>query len=71
MATLSGIAFFSHQVGSFVGARGGGMIYSTLGSYEWAWKGAVIIGITAGLWQMGMNVRPANRMAAQGAAGVT
>lgn len=70
MATLSGIAFFSHQVGSFVGAWGGGMIYSTLGSYEWAWKGAVIIGITAGLWQMGMNVRPANRMAAQGAAGV-
>ena len=70
MATLSGIAFFSHQVGSFVGAWGGGMIYSTLGSYEWAWKGAVIIGITAGLWQMGMNVRPANRMAAQRAAGV-
>ena len=45
MATLSGIAFFSHQLGSFVGAYGGGLIYSALGSYEWAWKGAVAIGI--------------------------
>jgi predicted MFS family arabinose efflux permease len=68
MATLSGIAFFSHQVGSFVGAWGGGMIYSTLGSYEWAWKGAVIIGITAGLVQMGMNVRPTARRLAEAAA---
>lgn len=68
MATLSGIAFFSHQVGSFVGAWGGGMIYSTLGSYEWAWKGAVIIGITAGLVQMGMNVRPTARRLAEATA---
>lgn len=68
MATLSGIAFLSHQVGSFVGAYGGGMIYSTLGSYEWAWKGAVIIGVTAGLVQMGMNVRPAARRLAEATA---
>jgi predicted MFS family arabinose efflux permease len=58
MATLSGIAFFSHQLGSFVGAYGGGLIYGALGSYEWAWKGAVAIGIAAGLFQMTMNVRP-------------
>jgi predicted MFS family arabinose efflux permease len=68
MATLSGIAFFSHQVGSFVGAYGGGLIYSTLGSYEWAWKGAVGIGIAAGLMQMTMNVRPSARVAAERAA---
>lgn len=72
MATLSGIAFLSHQVGSFVGAWGGGLIYGSLGSYEWAWKGAVGIGIAAGLFQMTMNVRPsarilAERTAAQGA----
>ena len=65
MATLSGIAFFSHQVGSFVGAYGGGLIYSALGSYEWAWKGAVAIGIAAGLFQMTMNVRPSARVAAE------
>jgi predicted MFS family arabinose efflux permease len=68
VATLSGIAFFSHQVGSFIGAWGGGLIYSTLGSYEWAWKGAVIIGILAGLFQMTMNIRPTLRMRSDRAA---
>jgi predicted MFS family arabinose efflux permease len=66
MATLTGIAFFSHQVGSFLGAWGGGVIYASLGSYEWAWKGAVAIGVLAGLAQMMMNVRPSPRIAAQG-----
>jgi predicted MFS family arabinose efflux permease len=65
MATLSGIAFFSHQLGSFVGAYGGGLIYSALGSYEWAWKGAVAIGIAAGIFQMTMNVRPSARILAE------
>ncbi len=65
MATLTGIAFLSHQVGSFVGAWGGGVIYSALGSYDWAWKGAVAIGAIAGLAQMLMNVRPAPRILAE------
>jgi predicted MFS family arabinose efflux permease len=65
MATLSGIAFFSHQVGSFVGAWGGGLIYSTMGNYDRAWQGAVVIGILAGLFQMTMNVRPSARIAAE------
>ena len=73
MATLSGIAFFSHQLGSFVGAYGGGVIYSAMGSYDLAWKGAVAIGIAAGLFQMTMNVRPSARVLAErsGAAGLT
>jgi predicted MFS family arabinose efflux permease len=65
IATLSGIAFFSHQLGSFVGAWGGGMIYSALGSYEWAWKSAVLVGLVAGAVQMTMNVRPAARVRAE------
>jgi predicted MFS family arabinose efflux permease len=58
MATLTGIAFLSHQVGSFVGAWGGGMIYDHLGNYDRAWQAAVLIGIIAGCFQMLMNVRP-------------
>ncbi|NNM74492.1 MFS transporter [Enterovirga aerilata] len=58
MTTLVGIAFFSHQVGSFLGAWGGGLIYDTLGSYDAAWKAAVLIGLIAGFAQMLMNVRP-------------
>jgi predicted MFS family arabinose efflux permease len=64
VATLTGIAFFSHQVGSFIGAWGGGLIFTMLGSYEWAWKGAVIVGILAGLAQMRMNIVPSQRMQA-------
>jgi predicted MFS family arabinose efflux permease len=68
VATLTGVAFFSHQVGSFIGAWGGGLIYRSLGSYDWAWKGAVIIGILAGLAQMTMNLEPSKRLVAATAA---
>ena len=65
MATLTGVAFLSHQVGSFVGAWGGGLIFASLGSYEWAWKGAVLIGLLAGVAQMLMDVRPSPRVQAE------
>lgn len=63
VATLSGVAFFSHQVGSFIGAWGGGAIYGALNSYDLAWKGAVAIGLIAGACQMAMNLRPSARLA--------
>ncbi len=66
MATLTGIAFFSHQVGSFIGAWGGGMIYDRLGNYDRAWQAAVLIGLIAGTAQMLMNVRPPQRRAVDG-----
>ncbi|MEZ5738985.1 MAG: MFS transporter [Burkholderiaceae bacterium] len=62
MATLVGVAFMSHQLGSFVGAFGGGLIYASLGSYEWAWRGAVIVGLLAGIAQMRMNIVPSPRL---------
>jgi predicted MFS family arabinose efflux permease len=68
VATLTGVAFLSHQADSFLGAWGGGLIYSTLGSYEWAWRIAVIIGLTAGIAQMMMNTRPVPRVMQERAA---
>jgi predicted MFS family arabinose efflux permease len=65
MATLSGVAFLSHQVGSFIGAWGGGLIYSRLGNYDLAWQGAVAIGLAAGLFQMTMNIQPSARILAE------
>lgn len=62
LATISGIAFFSHQLGSFLGAYGGGLIYSSIGSYDLAWKIAVGIGLAAGVFQMTMNTRPSKRV---------
>ena len=67
MATLTGVAFLSHQVGSFLGAWGGGLIYDLLGSYDLAWKSAVAIGLIAGAAQLMMDDRPTQRMAAAAA----
>lgn len=63
MATLLGIAFITHQGGSFLGAWGGGMIVAALGSYDQAWRIGVAIGLIAGVAQMtlGGPVRPKGR----------
>ena len=37
MATLMGIVFFSHQVGSFLGVWLGGRLYDQTGSYDVVW----------------------------------
>ena len=50
-AMLSGIAFMSHQMGSFVGALGGGLIYDALGSYNLAIQVGVWVGLLAGVTQ--------------------
>jgi MFS family permease len=63
MGMLTGIAFFSHQVGSFIGVWGAGVIYETLGSYDLAWKSVAAVGLAAGLAQVMMSVRPMARMA--------
>ena len=52
MATLLGIAFVMHQAGSSLGAYGGGLIFDTIGSYDYAWRIGVLIGFTAGVVQI-------------------
>jgi hypothetical protein len=49
LSTLIGIAFLSHQAGSFLGAWDGGYLYDLVGSYDLAWKLAVAIGLIAGI----------------------
>jgi len=52
MATLLGISFVMHQVGSSLGAWGGGLIYDSLGSYDLAWQIGVLVGFAAGVVQI-------------------
>jgi predicted MFS family arabinose efflux permease len=52
-AMISGIAFMSHQLGSFLGAYGGGLIFDALGSYDLAWRAGVGLGLLAGAVQLG------------------
>ena len=51
-AMIQGVAFMSHQVGSFAGALGGGLLFDALGSYDLAWRLGVALGLTAGLVQV-------------------
>ena len=62
LSTLTGIAFLSHQAGSFLGAWGGGFLYDLMGSYDLAWQIGVFVGLAAGTLQLLMNDRPTARM---------
>ncbi len=68
LSTLTGIAFLSHQAGSFLGAWGGGYLYDLMGSYDLAWKIGVLIGLIAGTMQLLMNDKPTERVLAAEAA---
>ena len=58
-AMIQGLAFMSHQLGSFLGAYGGGLVFDALGSYSLAWRIGVAVGLTAGIIQIAFAlVRP-------------
>jgi len=56
--TLYGIAFLSHQVGSFVGAWMGGVVFDRTQRYDIAWAALIVIGVIAFLLQWTMDERP-------------
>jgi predicted MFS family arabinose efflux permease len=51
-AMIQGIAFMSHQLGSFLGAFGGGLLFDLNGDYVLAWQLGVGMGLTAGAIQV-------------------
>mgnify|MGYP000583803806 CR=1 FL=1 len=51
-AMIQGIAFMSHQFGSFTGAFGGGYLFDLLGNYTLAWQLGVGLGLIAGAMQL-------------------
>jgi predicted MFS family arabinose efflux permease len=62
-AMIQGLAFMSHQVGSFVGAFGGGLLFDTFGSYDLAWRLGVGMGLAAGLVQISFAIARPPRLA--------
>jgi MFS family permease len=52
MATLLGMSFVVHQIGSSLGAWGGGLIFDLSGSYDRAWQIGTLIGLAAGIVQI-------------------
>jgi len=62
-AMIQGLAFMSHQLGSFMGAYGGGLIYDALGSYNMAWRIGVALGLAGGIHPGRVRADPAERAA--------
>ena len=58
LATLAGLVFFSHQVGSFLGAWLGGRLYDIYQDYSAVWWMAVALGLAAALIHLPIKEEP-------------
>lgn len=65
LSTLYGLVFFTHQVGSFLGAWAGGRIYDYYGSYEPIWWSTVVLAFCAALIHLPINDKPIQRLKLQ------
>jgi len=63
MATLFGFAFFSHQVGGFLGVWLGGLLFTTTGSYNVVWWLSVVFGLVSALINLPIIEKPIERLA--------
>jgi MFS family permease len=64
MAMLFGIAFFSHQVGGFLGIYLGGALYERTGSYDVVWWLGVLFGVLSAVINLPIVEKPVPRLAA-------
>jgi len=64
MAMLFGFAFFSHQVGGFLGVYLGGVLYEAYGSYDLVWWLSVALGIASAAINLPIEERPVERAVA-------
>jgi MFS family permease len=63
MATLFGFAFFSHQVGGFLGVLLGGILYERTGSYDVVWWLSVVLGVISAVINLPIIEKPIERLA--------
>jgi MFS family permease len=63
LATLAGFAFFSHQVGGFLGVWLGGIVFDRTGSYNLVWWLAILFGVLSALINMPIVEKPVARLA--------
>lgn len=67
LATLTGIAFLFHQVGSFLGVWIAGYLFDATGSYRLMWLLTIALGVLAALVNLPINDRQIARPAAAAA----
>jgi MFS family permease len=61
LTMLLGVAFFSHQVGGFLGVWLGGLLYERTGSYDVIWWGAIILGVASAVINLPIVEKPVAR----------
>jgi MFS family permease len=67
LATLYGFAFFSHQVGGFLGVLLGGIAFEKFGSYGPIWWLSILFGVLSALINLPIVEAPVGRPVAQAA----
>jgi MFS family permease len=63
LAMLFGFAFFSHQVGGFLGVWLGGVVFERTGSYNAVWWLSVLFGVLSAVINLPIVERPVSRIA--------
>lgn len=59
MAMLYGFAFFSHQLGGFLGVWLGGILYETQGNYNLIWYASIALGLISAAVNLPIEEKPA------------
>ena len=64
LGTLAGFAFLSHQIGGFLGAWLGGIVFDRTGSYDAVWWLSVLFGVLSAVINLPIVEKPVLRAAA-------
>jgi MFS family permease len=67
LTMLLGLAFFSHQVGGFLGVWLGGVLFERTGSYDVIWWGTIFFGVASAIINLPIVEKPVVRPAAAAA----
>ncbi len=62
LGMLFGLVFFSHQIGAFLGAWLGGLMYDATGNYDAMWYASVALGLLAAVLHWPIRDRPVDRL---------
>ena len=63
LATLAGMAFFSHQVGGFLGVWLGGLVFVRTQSYDAVWWLSILFGVLSAVINLPIVEKPVPRLA--------
>jgi predicted MFS family arabinose efflux permease len=67
LTMLAGFAFFSHQVGGFLGVWLGGVLFERTGSYDTIWYVTILLGVFSALINLPIVEKPVERAVAAAA----